>query len=50
MNIQNFSSSWADGMAFCALIHSAVPEIFDFSKLNPKNRKGNFNLAFKVAE
>ncbi|RNA16851.1 muscle M-line assembly unc-89-like isoform X5 [Brachionus plicatilis] len=50
VNIQNFSSSWADGMAFCALIHSAVPETFDFNKLNPKNRKGNFNLAFKVAE
>jgi len=37
-------------MAFCALVHSFVPEVFDFSKLNPKNRRGNFTLAFKVAE
>ncbi|CAF0704121.1 unnamed protein product [Brachionus calyciflorus] len=50
VSIQNFSSSWADGMAFCALIHSAVPDTFDFNRLNPKNRKGNFDLAFKVAE
>lgn len=50
VNVTNFSSSWADGMAFCALIHAFVPETFDFKILNPKNRKGNFELAFKVAE
>lgn len=36
VNITNFSSSWADGMAFCALIHHFVPETFDFNRLNPK--------------
>lgn len=50
VNITNFSSSWADGMAFCALVHHFVPETFDFNRLNPKNRKGNFDLAFKIAE
>ncbi|ESN98680.1 hypothetical protein HELRODRAFT_162133 [Helobdella robusta] len=50
VNITNFSSSWADGMAFCALIHHFYPESFDYSKLNPKNRRGNFTLAFDVAE
>jgi len=50
VNITNFSSSWADGMAFCALIHHFCPNAFDYSKLNPKNRRGNFTLAFKVAE
>lgn len=50
VDIQNFSSSWADGMAFCALIHQYVPHTFDFKRLNPRNRKGNFELAFKVAE
>lgn len=50
VDIHNFSSSWADGMAFCALIHQYVPHTFDFSRLNPRNRKGNFELAFKVAE
>ncbi|VDN59705.1 unnamed protein product [Dracunculus medinensis] len=50
VNISNFSSSWADGMAFCALIHRFAPESFDFNMLNPKNRRANFELAFKVAE
>lgn len=50
IQISNFSSSWASGMAFCALIHHFCPETFDFSKLDPKNRRGNFDLAFKVAE
>jgi hypothetical protein len=50
VSITNFSSSWANGMAFCALIHHFVPETFDFNRLNPRNRKGNFELAFKVAE
>uniref|UniRef100_A0A8R1EKS6 Calponin-homology (CH) domain-containing protein n=2 Tax=Caenorhabditis japonica TaxID=281687 RepID=A0A8R1EKS6_CAEJA len=50
VNVTNFSSSWADGMAFCALIHRFAPHSFDFSKLDPKNRRGNFELAFKVSE
>lgn len=50
VNITNFSSSWSDGLAFCALIHHFYPEAFDFSKLNPKNRRGNFTLAFEKAE
>ncbi|MFH4974438.1 hypothetical protein AB6A40_001147 [Gnathostoma spinigerum] len=50
VKITNFSSSWADGMAFCALIHRFVPDAFDFDKLNRDNRKENFELAFRVAE
>ena len=37
-------------MAFCALIHHFYPDAFDFDKLNPKNRRYNFDLAFKTAE
>jgi len=50
VSITNFSSSWSDGMAFCALIHHFCPNAFDYAKLNPKNRRGNFKLAFTVAE
>ncbi|KAK0417348.1 hypothetical protein QR680_012956 [Steinernema hermaphroditum] len=50
IEITNFSSSWADGMAFCALVHRFVPHAFDFAALNPHNRKHNFELAFRVAE
>jgi hypothetical protein len=50
VNVTNFSTSWADGLAFCALVHRYYPNAFDFSKLNPQNRRGNFELAFKSAE
>ncbi|XP_020365659.1 cytospin-A isoform X2 [Rhincodon typus] len=50
VTIQNFSSSWSDGMAFCALVHNFFPEAFDYSELNPNNRRHNFEVAFKMAE
>ncbi|XP_014678051.1 PREDICTED: uncharacterized protein LOC106817857 isoform X2 [Priapulus caudatus] len=50
VEITNFSSSWANGVAFCALVHHYFPRAFDFGKINPKNRKANFTMAFKVAE
>ncbi|XP_036369637.1 uncharacterized protein LOC115224761 isoform X26 [Octopus sinensis] len=48
--ITNFSSSWANGLAFCALIHHFYPESFDFYALDPKKRRYNFDLAFQTAE
>lgn len=50
IDIQNFSSSWSDGMAFCALVHSFFPLEFDYNALNPSNRKQNLQLAFTTAE
>jgi len=50
VSITNFSASWADGMAFCALIHHYYPDAFDFEKLDPKNRADNLRLAFETAE
>ncbi|XP_026795418.2 smoothelin isoform X2 [Pangasianodon hypophthalmus] len=50
VDIQNFSSSWSDGMAFCALVHNFFPEAFDYSTLSPSNRRQNFEVAFKTAE
>uniref|UniRef100_A0A3Q1G8U3 Nascent polypeptide-associated complex subunit alpha, muscle-specific form-like n=1 Tax=Acanthochromis polyacanthus TaxID=80966 RepID=A0A3Q1G8U3_9TELE len=50
IDIQNFSSSWSDGMAFCALVHSFFPLEFDYNGLNPANRKHNLSLAFTMAE
>ncbi|ROT81183.1 hypothetical protein C7M84_000055 [Penaeus vannamei] len=50
VKIENFSTSWNDGMAFCALIHHFYPDAFDFDKLDPKNRRYNFELAFRVAD
>ncbi|XP_022660604.1 smoothelin-like protein 1 isoform X2 [Varroa jacobsoni] len=50
VNIENFSSSWNDGLAFCALIHHHLPDAFDYATLDPANKKENFDLAFITAE
>lgn len=50
IQVTNFSSSWNNGLAFCALIHHFYPDAFDYSQLDPKNRRYNFNLAFDTAE
>ncbi|XP_061465628.1 smoothelin-like protein 1 [Rhineura floridana] len=50
VDIQNFSSSWSSGMAFCALTHKFFPDAFDYAALEPANRRENFILAFSTAE
>ncbi|XP_037818358.1 smoothelin-like protein 2 isoform X8 [Lucilia sericata] len=50
IEITNFSTSWNNGLAFCALIHHFLPDAFDYSQLTPKNRRKNFELAFTVAD
>ncbi|XP_067639159.1 uncharacterized protein [Eurosta solidaginis] len=50
IKITNFSASWSDGLAFCALIHHFLPDAFDYSKLTSKSRRHNFELAFTVAD
>ncbi|XP_038123617.1 smoothelin-like protein 1, partial [Cyprinodon tularosa] len=50
VDIQNFSSSWKDGIAFCALVHRFFPDAFEYSTLNPYKPMDNFQLAFSTAE
>ncbi|XP_032594356.1 serine/arginine repetitive matrix protein 2 isoform X3 [Drosophila grimshawi] len=50
VQISNFSSSWSDGLAFCALIHHFLPDAFDYSELTKQTRRHNFELAFSVAD
>ncbi|XP_033612497.1 smoothelin-like protein 1 [Fukomys damarensis] len=50
VDVQNFSSSWSSGMAFCALIHKFFPDAFDYAALDPAARRHNFTLAFSTAE
>jgi len=50
VEIVNFTNSWSNGLAFCALIHHFFPQAFDFTKLTGDNRKYNFELAFTTGE
>ncbi|XP_040211761.1 cytospin-B-like [Rana temporaria] len=48
--ITNFSSSWVDGMALCALLHSYLPQAIPYNQLRPLEKRKNLQLAFQAAE
>ncbi|XP_055644182.1 cytospin-A isoform X7 [Toxorhynchites rutilus septentrionalis] len=50
IDITNFSSSWNDGLALCAIIHSYIPDRIPYDKLSPNDKRRNFTLAFAAAE
>uniref|UniRef100_A0A3Q3AU21 Smoothelin, like n=1 Tax=Kryptolebias marmoratus TaxID=37003 RepID=A0A3Q3AU21_KRYMA len=50
IDIQNFSSSWSDGMAFCALVHSFFPTEFDYNSLSPANPINKEDICDRLIE
>ncbi|XP_034381067.1 cytospin-A [Cyclopterus lumpus] len=50
IDITNFSSSWADGLAFCAVYHTYLPSHIPYTTLTPENKRDNLSLAFKTGE
>ncbi|KAF8810979.1 actinin-like protein [Phlegmacium glaucopus] len=49
VDVQDFSYSWSDGLALCALIHCHRPDLLDYNKLDKSDRHGNTSLAFRIA-
>ncbi|XP_053326373.1 cytospin-A [Spea bombifrons] len=50
IDITNFSSSWNDGLAFCALLHTYLPAHIPYQELSNQDKRRNFTLAFQAAE
>ncbi|XP_066986177.1 dystrophin, isoforms A/C/F/G/H-like isoform X39 [Macrobrachium rosenbergii] len=49
VDVQNFTTSWTDGLAFNALIHSHRPHLFDWTVLARKHPYARLENAFRVA-
>ncbi|XP_052766883.1 EH domain-binding protein 1-like isoform X2 [Mya arenaria] len=49
VKVTNLTTSWRNGMAFCALIHHFKPDLVEFAKLAPHDIKGNNRIAFDAA-
>ncbi|CAF3186890.1 unnamed protein product [Rotaria socialis] len=49
ITITNFSNSWTDGIAFCSLLHSYLPDRIDLDVIKNESKKKRFEIAFSVA-
>ena len=49
VHVHDFSASWNDGLAFCALLDIHRPDLIDYDKLDKSDHRGNMQLAFDIA-
>ncbi|KAK4873284.1 hypothetical protein RN001_015313 [Aquatica leii] len=50
VKVTNLTTSWRNGIAFCALIHHFKPELIDFDSLSPHEVRGNCKKAFDAGD
>ncbi len=50
VKITNLSSSWQNGLGFCALIHSSHPSLVPWDRLKASSADVNFQLALSACE
>ncbi|MCJ1353549.1 MAG: hypothetical protein MMC33_003535 [Icmadophila ericetorum] len=49
VEVRDFSGSWNDGLAFCALLDIHRPDLIDYDSLDKSDHRGNMQLAFDIA-
>ncbi|KAL5612976.1 hypothetical protein BROUX41_003946 [Berkeleyomyces rouxiae] len=49
VDVRDFSASWNDGLAFCALLDIHRPDLIDYDSLDKADHRGNMQLAFDIA-
>ncbi|KAL0100022.1 hypothetical protein PUN28_019473 [Cardiocondyla obscurior] len=50
VKVTNLTTSWRNGMAFCAIIHNFRPDLIEINSLLPHDVKGNCKKAFDAGE
>ena len=50
VNINNMTTAFKDGLAFCAIIHRFRPDLLDYNSLSSVHVKENCALAFSLAD
>lgn len=50
VKIQDMTTSWRNGVAFCAILHHYRPDLIEFDSLDPSDTCGNCKIAFEIGE
>ncbi len=50
VDVENFSASWKNGLAFCGLVNRFNPKLLDFNALDKDDARTNLTTAFQVAQ